>query len=1012
VKIVLVGNAGVGKTALAQALLGGNVTHPGATHGQAIHRFYQQESRDTNGNREIRSIFLWDLPSQPDNRSLAPLYLSEATIILFVLDAAEPGPSQYLDTWNQIVQQSLIGRNIPPHHIKRLLVLSRSDLSGDQARDVVDLALRQEFSGFIETSARQGKGIEALRQYIQEAINWEELPYIDTKVLEDARAFFADQKRRGIVLAPIEQQVQTFIRTSTSITSSDEQDAFLSVFQHLAIEGIIYKLNPGNMILLDATFFENYLKGLLSTIRPQRTEPFNIAEEEVLTGRFDLPRSQRLREEQERLLLISLVAYMLHYNIALREKTEEGNYLVFPAQAPSKLPAWPGQMKRELALRFEGKEPALFTYARLVVALEHSGVFKNQERWNNAVAYTSRSGDICGLMLEQSEQMRGEISLFFEQGTHSYTRLNFTRYVSQWLQSHTFSEKVQQGQLVTCENCYTVLPDESVNARKARGLTQMPCPVCGERVSLVEKQTREQTVEIVIEYAGPDREFLRELTGALRARLEPFIHAQKVSLWDKTKILPGNVTEIERNKHWQQARIFLLVISIDFINQFAFSDEIKELMERYDKNNAQIIPILYRTCSLQHTPLSALQPFPPRVNLKDPLVFLTRLTRNDREELLSELAEEVQSRVEMLLNPSPPVPEPSEQDPRKSSFVHGYALVIGVGGDLPVSVQDAKALYRLFTDPKRAGYPADHVIVVTEQDATREGMLQAFDRLIELVDRDPEATVVVYFSGHGGTFAPSGGTSEYFLLPYDYHPDLREHGAVSGTEFGLKVQALRARRLVVLLDCCHAGGIASLRDLKVSVKGGEQIGRFKASPMPPDLPDRLQYGSGQVIVASSRADEYSYAYPQDPYSVFTTCLLDALSGRAGGVSEGAVSILYVIGHLMKSIPKRTGEKQHPLLNHVIGIEENFILCAALSAVEQAADELLASGKRERLKSDLPPLMQSRALLSNQMHKLRLALILETDTSVLFKLRQQFQDAERDLRTLDMQIDDLEQQLGS
>ncbi len=613
----------------------------------------------------------------------------------------------------------------------------------------------------------------------------------------------------------------------------------------------------------------------------------------------------------------------------------------------------------------------------------------------------------------------------------------------------------------------------------------------------------DQKVEIVIEYASADQDFLGELEKSLKARLMPWTQLKEpqVILWDNKKILPGQVTEFERNKHWQQARIFILVLSVDFINQLAFSDEIKELMKRYDEKKVQVIPVLYRKCSFQYTPLSKLQPF-PRVKPPDPFVFIARLTRYDREEALDELAEDVASRVKALLNPQPPAtpvdtteqageqkqilnehmeaggqvasqeqisearvgtgeqsagqqisavhvdvdkqsagqeqlldvrvgvseqttsreeapPAPvdagkqaASQEPHTSSFAHGYALLIGVGGDLPVSVQDAKALYRLFTDPKRAGYPADHVVLLTEQDATRDGILQAFDRLIELANRDAEATVVVYFSGHGGTFAPPGGASEYFLLPYDYHPDLQEHGAVSGNEFGLKVQTLNARKLVVLLDCCHAGGIASLKDLRVSVKGGEQIERFKASPMPPDLPARLQHGSGQVIVASSRANEYSYAYPQDPYSVFTTCLIDALSGRAGGVSEGSVGILHVIAYLMNRIPTRTGGKQHPFLNRIVELDEDFVLCTALSEGGQVDGEPLTSGKRERLKSDLPPLMQSRALLSNKIHKLRMALILETDTSTTFKLRQQFQDAERELRSLDMQIDDLEQQLGS
>jgi len=83
------------------------------------------------------------------------------------------------------------------------------------------------------------------------------------------------------------------------------------------------------------------------------------------------------------------------------------------------------------------------------------------------------------------------------------------------------------------------------------------------------------------------------------------------------------------------------------------------------------------------------------------------------------------------------------------TFSNGYALLAGIGADLPVTVNDATALYNLLIDPSCAAYSTEQVALLTETSATRQQILAAFDRLIEQISQNPEATVIVYYSGHG-----------------------------------------------------------------------------------------------------------------------------------------------------------------------------------------------------------------------------------------------------------------------
>ena len=61
-------------------------------------------------------------------------------------------------------------------------------------------------------------------------------------------------------------------------------------------------------------------------------------------------------------------------------------------------------------------------------------------------------------------------------------------------------------------------------------------------------------------------------------------------------------------------------------------------------------------------------------------------------------------------------------------------------------------------------------VVLTGKDATREGILGAYERLIS--DHRPQDAAVIYYSGHGGRaanpkWAPSAATARYlqFIVP-------------------------------------------------------------------------------------------------------------------------------------------------------------------------------------------------------------------------------------------------------
>jgi hypothetical protein len=243
------------------------------------------------------------------------------------------------------------------------------------------------------------------------------------------------------------------------------------------------------------------------------------------------------------------------------------------------------------------------------------------------------------------------------------------------------------------------------------------------------------------------------------------------------------------------------------------------------------------------------------------------------------------------------------------TFSRGHALLVGVGADLPNTVKDAAGLADILVDEGRCAYPSDQVHLLTEKDATRGSILAALDDLSKRTSDD--STVVVYFSGHG--YHVTSPTGEfYFLLPYGYELAEIAKTAINGSELAQRLRAIPAQKLLLLLDCCHAGGVGEAK-----VPG---LGLAK-SPLPEEARRLLAESSGQVIIASSQENELSYA--GKPYSAFTLALIEALSGVGVAKEDGYVRVADLALHTRQVVPGRTEDRQHPILHFEQA--DNFVL---------------------------------------------------------------------------------------
>jgi len=239
-------------------------------------------------------------------------------------------------------------------------------------------------------------------------------------------------------------------------------------------------------------------------------------------------------------------------------------------------------------------------------------------------------------------------------------------------------------------------------------------------------------------------------------------------------------------------------------------------------------------------------------------------------------------------------------------FAQGHALVIGAGEDLQTSLRDAAALAAFLKLPGRCAYPEGQVYLLAGPEATCTHVLSALDDLAQ--SAGAESTVVVYFSGHGCRVESPSRPAAFYLMPHGHDADDLVSTCISGETFADKLAAIRSQRLVVLLDCCHAGAAPQAADPDV---------RLSKASVP------LQGLSREcVLLASSRADETSYAGRS--HSEFTVALLEALAGAGAADKDGIVRVMDVALYVSCEVPRRTEGKQHPVLKFR-DLKDNFPL---------------------------------------------------------------------------------------
>lgn len=248
------------------------------------------------------------------------------------------------------------------------------------------------------------------------------------------------------------------------------------------------------------------------------------------------------------------------------------------------------------------------------------------------------------------------------------------------------------------------------------------------------------------------------------------------------------------------------------------------------------------------------------------------------------------------------------------SIGNRYALVVGVGkfkygiNTLQYAVKDAKSFYDFLIDKKKGGFQKENITFLTDQDATRNNIAKALDRIKNMAE--PNDLVVIYMSSHGTPPDKFGGVH---IITHDTEVKPREkvwHTSITENMLKDFVETLRAKRLVMLLDTCYSNG-AYKQVPGFLPPGGKSLGEDEeegygiskgyakrilgakdividdvpvaSSAKSIDVPQ--EDGWGAVFISASGSGERSWESDTLHNSIFTYYFLDGLGKYNGSVKS-------------------------------------------------------------------------------------------------------------------------------
>lgn len=654
-KMLIVGEPGAGKTTMACKIENFDCPLPkedATTRGIDVKQYYfplQKEDFElfkhpkSLENRNFR-LNLWDFGGQEIYKATHRFFLSKRSLYALVADSRNEDTD--FNYWLHIVE--MFGSDSPllivlneKHQRKRYLDISAMRNRFTNISEVLDV-------DFAETDkTRLNKLERAIKYYVSK------LPHIGSPVPAKwtvVREAIESDKHNTITL-----QDYLLICQINGITKS--QDALvlsqyfhdIGVFLHFQDDDLLNKT-----IFLNPTWATHAVYKILDhPLLNQKNGRFNKADARVIWSEdeYELVRDELLRLMQK---------FFLTYEIY-----NSGEYIV-PERLSAIQPKYSWDEKENLFLRYEYDFFMPKGIISQFIVQMHRYIKNHNYVWGKGVVLERESSIAEIIETYDARTIKIRIS-----GKH---RRDFMTIITEMLDKiNTQYEKMKVEKLIPCNcNLCKVNGDpyfykyKDLKVRLEKGKKEVECGKSYEMVNVrglidevfyekpsnreernetikqvaVSKQDKPERNKVFVSYSHKDQKWFERVETHLKVLKNLGI---EVKLWDDTQIKPGMNWREEIRKALLAAKVAILLVSTDFLaSDFISNDELPSLLKAAEDDGATIIPLILKPCLYnKHPKLVEFQA------VNTPSTPLSKLTEDEQEEKLVELAERIAELIEV-----------------------------------------------------------------------------------------------------------------------------------------------------------------------------------------------------------------------------------------------------------------------------------------------------------------------------------------------------------------------------